>query len=249
MLIGLFIFGLEGAAFAQQTDFDAIVQPVDIKARDFSEYLVQLAWLNQPESAIAQEEVKIAQEKIKNTKKEWMRDVQGTFNLNEGNLRSQGVTTVRDSAGNIISQTSAGNVFFPRYNFGVNLNLYSILTQKTKNQLGKRDINIANHKVNGQKLALRAETLQRYAQFRLAKEILKTRTLVEQEVYANFILIKQLYNTDEKTFEEYTLASSAYYQAQEARIEAQTQVEITRFALEEIIGLKWDQVQHPAKEE
>ena len=40
MLIGLFIFGLEGAAFAQQTDFDAIVQPVDIKARDFSEYLV-----------------------------------------------------------------------------------------------------------------------------------------------------------------------------------------------------------------
>lgn len=247
--IALPLLGLPGRSFAQQTDFDAIVQPVDIKARDFSEYLVQLAWMNQPESAIAQEEVKIAREKVKNTKKEWMRDIQGTFNLNEGNLRSQGVTTVRDSAGNILSETSTGNVFFPRYNFGVNLNLYSILTQKTKNQIGKRDVDIAGHKVNAQKLSIRAETLQRYAKFRLAKEILKTRTLVEQEVYANFILVKQLYNTDEKTFEEYTIASSAYYQAQEARIEAQSQVEISRFALEEMIGLKWDQVQHPAKEE
>lgn len=248
-LIACALLLLPARAWLQQTDFEAIVQPVDVKARDFSEYLVQLAWMNQPESAIAQEEVKIAQDKMKNTKKEWMRDVQGTFNLNEGNLKSSGVTTVRDSAGNIISQTSAGNVFFPRYNFGVNLNLYSILSQKTKNQIGKRELNVASHKVNAQKLALRAETLQRYAKYRLAKEILKTRTLVEQEVYANFILIKQLYNTDEKTFEDYTIASSAYYQAQEARIEAQTQVDLTRFALEEIIGLKWDQVQHPAKEE
>ena len=238
-----------GSLSAQQTDFDAIVQPIDVKARDFSEYLVQLAWMNQPVGEIVQQEVKNAQDKAKNVKKEWMRDIQGTFNLNEGNLRSQGLTTVRDSAGNIISQTSSGNVFFPRYNFGINLNLYSALTQKNKNQIAKRDIKIAENHVNGQKLAIRAETLQRYAKFKLAKEILKTRTSVEQEVYANYILIKQLYNTDEKTFEDYTLASSAYFQAQEARIQAQAEIDIARFALEEMIGLKWEQVQHPAKEE
>jgi outer membrane protein TolC len=220
--------------FAQQTDFDAIVQPVDVKARNFSEYLVQLAWMNHPESAIAQEEVKIERGKAKNTGKEWMRDVQTSFNLNEGNLRPA---------------SADGNVFFPRYNFGLNLNLYNIVSQKTKNTVAKQEVQVANHKVNSQKLALRAETLQRYAKFKLAKELLKTRTLVEQEVYANYILIKQLYNTDEKTFEEYTLASSAYYEAQEARIQAQTEVEITRFGLEEIIGLKWEQVQHPAKDE
>lgn len=219
---------------AQQTDFDAVVQPIDVKARDFSEYLVQLAWMNHPESAAAQETVKIEKEKALNTRKEWMRDVQTSFNLNEGNLKRSG---------------SDGNVFFPRYNFGLNLNLYNIVSQKTKNDIAKREVQLAGHKVNGQKLALRAETLQRYAKFKLAKELLKTRTLVEQEVYANYILIKQLYNTDEKTFEEYTLASGSYYEAQEARIQAQTELEIARFALEEIIGLKWDQVQHPAKEE
>jgi len=218
---------------AQLTDFDLIVQPVDAKARDFSEYLVQLAWINWPESAIAQEEVKNAQSDDKNTRKEWMRDLQATFNLNEANLRAP---------------DTSSNVFFPRYNFGVNLNLYNILSQKEKNKISKRDIMIAEHNVNKRKLEIRAETLSRYARFKLAREILKTRTLVEQDMNATFILIQQLYKNDEKTLEDYTTASAAFFAAQEARLEAETDVLITKFQVEEMIGFKWEQVQHPAKE-
>jgi len=222
------------AASAQQANFDAVVQPVETKARDFSEYLVQLGWLNSPESAIVQEEVKNAQDASKNTNKEWMRDVQATFNLNEGNLRAK---------------DSTSNVFFPRYNFGINLNLYNVLSQKGKSKIGKRDVEIAQHQVNQRKLQIRAEVLTRYAAFRLAKEVLKTRTLAEQEVFANYVLIQQLYKTDEKTFEEYTLASSSYYQAQEQRLKADTDVLLAKYRLEEMIGIKWEQVQHPAKDE
>lgn len=217
---------------AQQTDFDLVVQPVEAKARDLSEYLVQLAWLNNPESAVAQEEVKVAQDEAKNTRKEWMRDVQATFNLNEANLR--GVD-------------SLGNVFFPRYNFGVSVNLFNILSQGNKNKIGKREIRIAEHKVNQRKLEIRAETLSRYANFKLARDIVKTRTLAEQEVYTNFVLIQQLYKTDEKTFEEYITASSAYYKAQEARMQAENEALLAKYRLEEMIGLKWEQVQHPEK--
>ena len=39
-------------ANAQLTDYDAIIQPVDAKARDIAEYMVQLAWLNSPEGRI-----------------------------------------------------------------------------------------------------------------------------------------------------------------------------------------------------
>ena len=53
------------AAFSQPTDFNSVVQPVEVKAREFPEYLVQLAWLNRPESAIAQAKVKRAGEKKK----------------------------------------------------------------------------------------------------------------------------------------------------------------------------------------
>ena len=97
ILFTFFLFCVKLAA--QQTDYDLIVQPVDTKARDFSEYLVQLAWMNGPDGLIAIEEVKNALSADKNVKKEWMRDVQATFNLNEANLRSADTTN---------------NVFFPR---------------------------------------------------------------------------------------------------------------------------------------
>jgi outer membrane protein TolC len=232
----LFVFVVSGFLSAQQTDWDAVVQPIDAKSRDFSEYLVQLAWMNNPLGLISQDQVKNAEGALKNTKKEWMRDVQATFNLNEANLAGGG-------------SDSASNIFFPRYNFGINFNLYNILTQKGKNDVGKRDVKIASHRVNQSKLELRAETLTRYAGMRLAKEILKTRTLVEQEMYANFVLIKQLYNNDEKSLEDYTTATSAYYDAQEARIRAETDLLLNKLRLEEIIGVKWEKVQHPAKEE
>ncbi|MCC6279219.1 MAG: TolC family protein, partial [Saprospiraceae bacterium] len=212
---------------------DLIVQPVDTKARDFSEYLVQLAWTNWPEGAIALEEVKNAQSDDKNTRKEWMRDLQATFNLNEANLRAP---------------DTSSNVFFPRYNFGVNLNLYNILSQKEKNKISKRDIRIAEFNVNRQKLEIRSETLSRYAKFKLAKDILKSRTLVEQDMNATYILVQQLYKNDEKTLEDYTTASAAFFAAQEARMQAETDVLIAKFRVEEMIGLKWEQVQHPAKE-
>lgn len=226
------LLGLNGLLSAQQANFDAVVIPVETKARDFSEYLVQIAWLNQPESAIAQEEVKNAHDEAKNTRKEWMRDVQATFNLNEGNLRGA---------------DDNGNIFFPRYNFGLGLNLYNITSQKSKNTIGKRDIKIAEHRVNQRKLEIRAETLQRYALYRLAKELFKTRTLAEQEASASYLLIQQLYKNDEKTFEEYTTAATAYYQAQEARLKAETDVTLAKISLEEMLGIKWEQVQHPGK--
>lgn len=232
----LICFVFTGFLPAQQTDWDAIVQPIDAKSRDFSEYLVQLAWMNNPLGLISQDQVKNAEGALKNTKKEWMRDVQATFNLNEANLAGGG-------------SDSASNIFFPRYNFGINFNLYNILTQKGKNDVGKRDVKIAAHRVNQSKLELRAETLVRYASMRLSKEILKTRTLVEQEMYANFILVKQLYTNDEKSLEDYTAATSAYYDAQEARIRAETDLLMAKLRLEEIIGVKWEKVQHPAKEE
>lgn len=228
------LLGLNGLLSAQQANFDAVVIPVENKARDLSEYLVQLAWLNQPESAIAQEEVKSATDEAKVTRKEWMRDVQATFNINEGNL--QGVD-------------ENGNIYFPRYNFGVGLNLFSLTSQKAKNDVSKHDIKIAEHKVNQRKLEIRAETLTRYAQFKLAKELYKTRTLMEQEANANYLLIQQLYKTDEKTFDEYTTAATAYYQAQEARLKAEAGVEMAKYSLEEMIGIKWEQVQHPEKQD
>lgn len=219
---------------AQQTDYDAIIQPVDAKARDIAEYMVQLAWLNSPEGRIAESELLNSRSENKNTRKEWMRDVNASFNINESNLK--GADTL-------------GNVFFPRYNFGLTLNLYNILSQKEKNNIGKRRMDIAEERIHQRKRQIRADALTAWANFRLAREIFKERSTVELDLNNNFILIQQLYKSDEATLEQYTTTSATYYEAREARIRAQTEAEIAKFKLEEIIGLRWEQVQHPSKED
>ena len=220
--------------WAQQTDYDAIIQPVDAKARDIAEYIVQLGWLNSPEGRIAETELLNSRSEHKNVKKEWMRDVNASFNFNESNLKGA---------------DTSGNVFFPRYNFGLTLNLYNILSQKEKNNIGRRRTDIADERIHQRKRQIRADALTRWADFRLAREIFKERSTVELELNNNFILIQQLYKSDEATLEQYTTTSATYYQAREARIRAQTDVEIAKFKLEEIIGLRWEQVQHPSKDD
>ncbi|MFN0033596.1 MAG: TolC family protein, partial [Saprospiraceae bacterium] len=165
---------------------------------------------------------------------EWMRDVNASFNFNESNLKGA---------------DTSGNVFFPRYNFGLTLNLYNILSQKEKNKIGRRLVSIAEERIHQRKREIRAIALLRWAEFRLAREIFKERSTLEQELNNNFILIQQLYKNDEATLEQYTTTSAAYYQAREARIRAQIEAEMARFKLEETIGLRWEQVQHPSKEE
>ena len=215
---------------------DNIVAPLDSPAVDLQEYLVQLAWLNSPDGHIALDEVLNAKDRAKNTKLEWLRDIQATFNLNEANLR----TKQSDTSG-------ADNIFFPRYNFGLNFSPYNIISQKGKNNISKRDIKIAEEKVLSKKMAVRAETLSRHAQFKMANNVLVARRQVEQEAKSAFVLIEQQYRTDEKTFEDYTAASSNYYQAQEARIRSENEVLQAQIRLEEIIGVFWSQIVHADK--
>ncbi len=61
-LLTLWLFG---PISAQQTDYDAIIQPVDAKARDIGEYMVQLAWLNSPEGRIAEARSQLRQEALR----------------------------------------------------------------------------------------------------------------------------------------------------------------------------------------
>ncbi len=228
-------------AQAQPADFNRIIQPVDVKAKDFGEYLVQLAWFNGPENSIVQDEVKNAKDELKITKKEWLKDMQVTFNLNEANL-------MKKKAAIDSTATGTDNVFFPRYNIGLNLNIGNILSQKDKNSIKRRDINIANDRVNQRKMEVRSAVLQRYQEYLLTKEILKTRTQIEQDANGNFVLIGQLHKTDEKTFEDYNEASTAYHKSVEDRMKAETEVKLARLRIEELTGVPWEEIQHPAKD-
>jgi outer membrane protein TolC len=216
-----------------RTNFESIVAPLDSPATDFQEFLVQLAWINNPDGAIAMAELLNAADKASNIQKEWMRDVQLTFNLNEANITG--------------TDNSSGNVFFPRYNASINLNLYNIASQKKKNTIGKREILMAEQRLKAQKMNVRAQTLVLYQSFLLARKIVENRSVVEQEMRNAYILIEQQYRTDEKAFDEFMEASTAYFKSQEERMKSETEALQAQLKLEEAIGLLWSQIQHPGK--
>jgi Outer membrane efflux protein len=274
LILLLFISACAGIASAQQTDFNNIVLPVESKAKDITEYLVQLAWLNNPNNSVLQEEVKKSKDELKLVKKDWLKDFQVNFNLNQSNLAKNPVlpqvlynqlgTPIRDIDDNLIPisnslynsagvaiplKTAGGSAFYPKYNFLVTLNLGNLISQKNKNQVKRHDIVIADHRVNQQKLIMRGEVLMRYAQFKMAKEIVKSRTQIEQDANANNVLVSELFKKDERTFEEYNKASSIYYEAKELRMKAEIDSLLAKIKLEEIIGLKWEQVTHPQKDQ
>lgn len=230
----LFCALIQGLAAQQAANYDDIIAPLDSPAIDFKEYLVQIAWINSPEGAIAASEILNAADRAKNNRKEWMRDIQATVNLNEANL-------------GLSNNTNAGNAFFPRYNFGINLNLYNVFTQKDKNDIGRREIDISRQRLNQQKRAIRAEVLSRYAEFTVARSVLQARRQVEQEAKSTLVLIEQQYRTDEKSFEDFSLATKAFYQAEEGRLRAETELITAQLQLEQVLGLRWEQVQHPQK--
>jgi outer membrane protein TolC len=259
---------------AQQTDFNTVVLPVEMKAKDITEYLVQLAWQNNPDNSILQEKVKQTKDELKLVKKDWMKDFQLSFNLNQANLAQNPTlpqilwnptgNPIRDIDGALIPITgslynrdgstvplksSGGSAFYPKYNFLFTLNLGNLLSQKNKNQVKRHDIVIAEHKINQQKLSTRGEVLVRYAEYRMAKEIVKSRTQIEQDASANNVLVSELFKKDERTFEEYNKASSVFYEAKELRMKAEIDVLLAKIKLEEIIGLKWEQVAHPQKDQ
>lgn len=271
LLLPLILLVFWVKTFAQPTDFNSVIQAVEVKSKDFGEYLVQLAWVNYPENQIKNVEIKQAKDKLRLAKKDWLKDFQLTVNLNESNLapgpdlpnfliNQQGSfvldasgakipLAVFDSEGNSIPlRSAAGSAFYPRYNFGLNFNLGNLIAQKNKNQVAQHDVKIAEHELNKQKLSIRSEVLTRYQKYRLAREILKARTQVEQDANANFLLVKELYSKDERTFEDYNEASSNFHESREARIKAEADVIFARIVLEEIVGLRWEQVQHPQKD-
>jgi outer membrane protein TolC len=213
-------------AFAQQSmDFSRIVTPLEQAPRGFDAYLVQLAWYNSPGNLVYKRNIDIAAAKEKLTYWEWLKDAQVSFNLNEGNL---------------VSNESTENIFFPRYNLGLSLNLGSIASRPTQTRIAKEEKKIAELEEQQQMLKVRREVLSRYEDYELAVEILKSKTNAAQEAEDAYNFISEKFKNGKVEFQDYNTASVSYHNANEALAEAKAQVKKSTLALEELIGIPWE---------
>lgn len=221
------LFSITG--IGQTTDFNKIVPGEDTRPKTFEDYLVQLAWTNNPNSKVLNSNERIAELEVDLTKREWMKNLQVQWNLNEISLSN----IIYDFDDPLF-------VALPIWNVTATADLNTVFNRKKRIDISKQKLEITKQNVNVLKLQTRAAVLQRYHEYKLSLEILKVRVEAEQGAKENQILLKELFQENKADFDELTRADVSLVQAKEARINAEVDIQLTKIALEELIGIKYE---------
>lgn len=219
------LFFVPTIIFAQKTNFDKIVQPTDVRARDYVEMLVQLAWINNPKYEALESNKHIEEQSVKMARLSWIDGITTSFNINQNAFAS-----------------SAENVFFPTYNLNASFNLGAILRTPLQVKAAKEKVRIAEYLFNQEKLQVRGEVLRRYRDYLYGIELLKLRTQAVEDLYTNFVAIKESFERGTTSFRTYMEASQSYNKSLEEKLESENTLAKARITLEEIVGVKLDEI-------
>lgn len=213
---------------AQTIDYDQVIVPEGQRPNNFEDYLVQLAWLNSPKRQILDlKEAKEAKEvELKRT--EWMDDVNFSFNINEVSLE------------NVLQPDPDNFVLYPLYQLSAGVSLGSFTNNRKEREMEEFDVKIAEMEGNEYKMAIKAETLARYYQLLLTIETLKVRAQAEENAQNTYDLANKKFSNGDLDLEDLLRASESFNGALERRITANTEVELAKVSLEELIGKKWE---------
>lgn len=212
-----------------QIDYNTIVAPEGQRPPSFEDYLVQLAYLNSPETKILEYEKTIEQKEVDLQRYEWQDDLKFGFNINEVSLA------------NVLDKTKEDNlVLYPLYQLSASVSLGSFTNNKRKRGIEEIDVLIKDMENNQHKVKIRAETLARYRKLLLSIETLKMRANAEEDTRNTYQISQQRFKNADLEMEDMLRASEAYTNAQEKRMVAETDIQLAIIQLEEMIGIKWE---------
>ncbi len=238
-ILGIIFFsGMTFFAQAQEIDY-----PLADEEAGLMRYMAQMAWSNNPINDNFSQEVVIAKEKVKIAKRGWWRNVSLSFNLNEANLQPDSI--FNRNTGINEATASAGNVFFPKYNFGAVFDLGSIFDTPNKKKIAQRKVKIAESLSQQAEKDVKGQIIQLYQEYLTAIEILKLRYKSEADMKTSYQLVDQLFSQGDKRvgLADVNDASLALNNVQESRIKANRNVVIAKLKLEDFIGVKLETVE------
>lgn len=230
VLVSLTLFGIQ--SFSQVVDYNRIILPEDVKNISTEELLVQLAWSNHPANTNLLYLQEISRLEEKSTSLEWIGLFGFTGNLNEFNINE--LTGNQDDV--------TGNVFFPRYNFYLNIPFSRFYEIPINKKIGNLRTKIADNNVNNAKLELRNRVLNSYSDYIRAREILKVQKDFEEIANSNFIVAEEEFKQGRISLEEYYTIYQNYQTQRIERIEAENAYRRSINDLEALIGTKLDNV-------
>ncbi|MEQ8361813.1 MAG: TolC family protein [Cyclobacteriaceae bacterium] len=214
---------------AQKIDFNAIILPEGTKNVDYAEKLVMLAWQNNPENEILKSRASISQLQTKQAKWQWLEQIRVTGNINEFNI---------DPSSDVFARSQ----FFPRYNLGAFITLGNFVQNPLEVKVKRQESLIASETINSRKLALRAEVLRRYEQYKKDSLLLDLQLQATEDVRSKFSLEEEKFKRGEITLDEFSQALSIQNRENANVIIYQSNLAISKIDLEELIGVKLEYV-------
>lgn len=229
-LIILSLLILPQLVWAQNVDYNAVILPDNVTDISFAEKLVRLAWNNNPANQILQHEYNVSDIEIRQARWRWLDDFRVQGNLNE---------FVLDESADVAGRSA----FFPKYNVTgqIRLSYFVDIPLEVKKQ--KQEAMIARSSLDLQKLAIRAEVLTRYETYLMKRELLKIQTEILEDLYASLSIAEQKFKNGEVTLDTYNNAQDRYNTQKVRQITAQGEFNISKVAVEEMIGVKLEDVQ------
>lgn len=230
-ILTIIIFSLPNLLLGQHPNIDKLVLPEGVRASNFKDYLVQLAWRNSPSNKIQEYERTIAEKEVQLAKKDWHDDVQFGFNINEV------------SFANVIAPSSDNIVLYPLYQFTTTLSLGTFTNNKRKREIAEVKVDIKDEEIVVKKLELRTKVLTKYANYLAAIELLKIRTSALEDANTNYTLAKERFMNRDLELEDLNRAADVFYNSQEKKLDAEGIIDISIIELEEVLGELWKNIE------
>ena len=232
--VSCFLLSLLGytMGFSQNIDYNKIILPESVTEADFSEKLVQLAWQNNPANQELINKAKAAKYQVGLAKWSWLQTIRASGNLNEYTIDPERART----------QNPTFTPFFPRYNFGLTVSLGTIFLTPIEARVARSTYQATEDQVNQQKVTLRAEVLTRYQNYLMNQKLFEIQNEVTEDEYSEFLLMEQDFKAGDVTLEEYKESLKAYNEELTKRITLERDLRIAQIALEELIGVRLEDV-------
>ncbi len=216
--------------YAQRIDYNTIILPKSAEGISFPERLVQLAWQNNPANRIVEYQTEVSKREVTLARWDWLNNIGFQGNLNEFVLDNSSTNDLQAQ-------------FFPKYNIFATISLGTFVKTPTEIKKRKYAEYVSQEEVKQQKLAIRAEVLRRYYNYQTNKELFNIEVQALEDSRSTYDLFEQKFQNGEATLAEYNTALGYYNGQRSKKIMAQGNLNQAKATLEEIIGVKIEDVQ------
>lgn len=197
-------------------------------AFDVKEKLVELAMKN-PQLTAADAERNKAVAEMRKASSAWADYVTFSVNINEVSLKQYDVNQY-------------GQIFFPLWNIGINIPLGSFVGKAQTVKSARSQVDFYAAKKEQVARNVRATVLIKYQDYLTKKQLLSLQSEITEDDYTAFTQAEQKFATGSITYDAYSQASKTYNNELTKRITLERDVQVAKYELEEIIGVKLDDV-------